>query len=84
MAVGAGLDRGRAEKLLWGDGGLAEVRAAEERARSLGQGVPFFIINGEVALSGTKEVSAFLEAFNWAGGVEESACQAGAGVESTC
>lgn len=68
VAAETGLDRGRAEELLRGDEGRAEVRGAEVQARRLGvQGVPFFIINGEVMLSGAREVSVFLEAFERAG-----------------
>jgi predicted DsbA family dithiol-disulfide isomerase len=49
VAAGAGLDRGRAEELLRGDEGLAEVRAAEGWIRHPGvQGVPFFVIADEV------------------------------------
>jgi len=68
VAAEAGLDRGRAEELLGGDEGLAEVSAVEERARRLGvQGVPFFVFNGEFALLGAREVSAFLEGFDLTG-----------------
>src|ERR1700682_4729633 len=64
----AGLERGRAEALLSGDEGLAAIRAAEEQARRSGvQGVPFFLINNTVALSGARETSAFLDAFEQAG-----------------
>jgi predicted DsbA family dithiol-disulfide isomerase len=89
VAAEAGLDRGRSEELLRGDEGLAETCAAEERALRLGvQGVPFFIINGEVALSGAREVSAFLEAFDRAGSgastTEGHACQVRARGKPTC
>jgi predicted DsbA family dithiol-disulfide isomerase len=67
VAAKAGLDRGHTEEWLRGVEGLAAVRAAEEHARRLGvQGVPFFDTNGEVVLSGAREVSAFLEAFDHA------------------
>lgn len=84
-----GLDRSRVEEMLRGDEGLAEVRAAEEHARRLGiQGVPFFIINGEVALSGAREASAFLDAFHRAESemskTESGTCQVGAGGKPTC
>ncbi len=43
------------------------VRAEEAEAHRLGvQGVPFFIVNGEVALSGAQEPKMFLEAFTQA------------------
>jgi predicted DsbA family dithiol-disulfide isomerase len=65
LAARGGLDRGRAEALLGGDEDLEGLRAAEGQARRLGvQGVPFFVINGEVALSGARESSAFLAAFD--------------------
>src|ERR1700722_11740464 len=67
VAAGAGLDRGRAEAVLSGDEGLAAIRAAEEQARRGGvQGVPYFLINNTVALSGAREPSAFLDAFEQA------------------
>jgi predicted DsbA family dithiol-disulfide isomerase len=66
----AGLDRGRAEVVLNSDEGLAAIRAiraAEEQARRAGvQGVPYFLINGTLALSGAREPSAFLDAFEQA------------------
>jgi len=50
--------------------------------------VPFFVINGEVALSGAREVSAFLEAFERAGSgattTKGGTCQVGVGGEPTC
>jgi predicted DsbA family dithiol-disulfide isomerase len=84
----AGLDRRRAESELDTDEGLAAIRAEEAEARGLGiQGVPFFIVNGEVALSGAQEPKAFLEAFErvpegpQAGG---GACSVGTGGEPSC
>jgi predicted DsbA family dithiol-disulfide isomerase len=86
----AGLDRGRAEAVLSGDEGLAAIQAAEEEARQTGvQGVPFFVINDTLALSGAMEASAFLDAFDRAGAKtpttsEGSACKIGAGGEPSC
>ena len=85
----AGLDRGRAEALLSGDEGLAAIRAAEEQARRSGvQGVPFFLINNTVALSGAREPSAFLDAFEQAGTgpttSDEGVCKVGQGGEPSC
>jgi predicted DsbA family dithiol-disulfide isomerase len=84
----AGLDRRRAESELDTDEGLSAIRAEEAEARGLGiQGVPFFIVNGEVALSGAQEPKAFLEAFErvpegpQAGG---GACSVGTGGEPSC
>jgi predicted DsbA family dithiol-disulfide isomerase len=85
----AGLDRGRAEALLSGDEGMAAIRAAEEQARRSGvQGVPFFLINNTVALSGAREPSAFLDAFEQAGTgpttSDEGVCKVGQGGEPSC
>lgn len=64
VVAGAGLDRNRSETELAGDGGLGAVRAEEEEARRLGvQGVPFFVVNGELALSGAQPPETFLAAF---------------------
>jgi predicted DsbA family dithiol-disulfide isomerase len=65
LVVEAGLDRQQAERLLAGDGGVSEVRAAEAEAHTLGvQGVPFFVANHRLALSGAQEPGLFLDAFN--------------------
>ena len=88
LAAQAGLDRGLAAGVLDGGDGLEAIRAAEEMARRVGvQGVPFFLINGEVALSGEQPPGAFLDAFDRlsqsaddAGGV----CAAGLGGNPTC
>jgi predicted DsbA family dithiol-disulfide isomerase len=64
MAAGAGLSRARAQEVLDSGEGLDAIRTAEERARELGvQGVPFFVINGELALSGAQKPEVFLAAF---------------------
>ncbi|OAI46553.1 disulfide bond formation protein DsbA [Planctomycetaceae bacterium SCGC AG-212-F19] len=85
----AGLDRGRAEGVLTSDDGLVAMRAAEEQARSGGvQGVPFFVVNKIVALSGAVGSSAFLNAFDQAEAEsvvsEGSVCNIGAGEERSC
>ena len=80
VVAAAGLDRGRAEAVLNSDEGLAAIRAAEGQARTNGvQGVPHFVINGSISLSGAREPSAFLEAFEQLGDVQESGA-----VVSTC
>jgi predicted DsbA family dithiol-disulfide isomerase len=79
VAVGAGLDRAEAEELLAGDAGLDIVGVAEERARRLGvSGVPFFVVNGRVALSGAQPPELFRQAFDQAGEglVAGEACEA--------
>jgi predicted DsbA family dithiol-disulfide isomerase len=56
------------EELLVGHKGLDAVRAGEEQARGLGvSGVPFFVVNGKVALSGAQPPELFLQAFEQAG-----------------
>jgi predicted DsbA family dithiol-disulfide isomerase len=84
----AGLDRKRAETFLNSEEGLAAIRAAEEQARRGGvQDVPYFLINGKLALSGAREPGAFLDAFEQTGatpGDEGSVCKIGAGGEPLC
>ena len=68
VAAGAGLDRDEVVELLEGDKGLDVVRAGEEQARRIGvSGVPFFVVNGKVALSGAQPPEMFLQAFEQAG-----------------
>jgi predicted DsbA family dithiol-disulfide isomerase len=70
IATEAGLERAEVDALLAGDGGLDAVRAGEEQARRLGvSGVPLFVVNGRVALSGAQPPELFLQAF-------EQACEA--------
>jgi predicted DsbA family dithiol-disulfide isomerase len=65
--VEAGLDRGKAEDLLKGDDGLEAIREADELSRRFRvEGVPFFIVNGKITLSGAQPPEAFLEAFRQA------------------
>jgi predicted DsbA family dithiol-disulfide isomerase len=60
----AGLDREQAEALLKGDEGLEAIKEANELARRFRvEGVPFFIVNGKVTLSGAQPPEVFLEAF---------------------
>jgi predicted DsbA family dithiol-disulfide isomerase len=84
----AGLNRHRAEAVLSSDEGLAAIRAAEEKARRAGvQGVPYLLIDGTLALSGAREPSAFLDAFEQAGATssnEGSVCKVGPGGEPSC
>ena len=67
----AGLDRNQAEAVLNGDDGLEAIKEAEELSRRFRvEGVPFFIVNGKITLSGAQQPEAFLEAFRQAGGSE--------------
>ena len=68
IAAEAGLDRAEVNGLMAGDGGLDVVRAGEEQARRLGvSGVPFFVVNGRVALSGALPPELFRQAFEQSG-----------------
>src|SRR3954451_16578024 len=68
VAAGAGLDRAEVGELLEGDKGLDPLRAGEEQARRLGvSGVPFFIVNGRVAVSGAQPPELLRQAFEQAG-----------------
>ena len=60
----AGLDRERAEALLGSDEGMAAFHESGEMGRRFRvDGVPFFIVNGKITLSGAQPPEAFLEAF---------------------
>ena len=68
IAAAAGLDRAEVDGMLAGDAGLDVVRAGEEHARRLGvSGVPFFVVNGRVALPGAQPPELLLRAFEQAG-----------------
>jgi predicted DsbA family dithiol-disulfide isomerase len=63
LAADAGYDREGAAAMLASDALRDEVAAADERARSLGiQGVPFFVFDGRVAVSGAHEPATLLDA----------------------
>jgi predicted DsbA family dithiol-disulfide isomerase len=70
VAAGAGLDRAEVDDLLAGDRGMDAVRVGEDEARRLGvSGVPFFVVNGRIALSGAQPPELFRQAFEQAGTV---------------
>ena len=72
VVAGAGLDRGKAEGVLASGGGQEAIREADELARRVRvEGVPFFVINGRVTLSGAQHPDTFLEAFRQASGGNE-------------
>jgi predicted DsbA family dithiol-disulfide isomerase len=49
------------------DNGLEAIKESDELARRFRvDGVPFFIINGKITLSGAQQPNAFLEAFRQA------------------
>ena len=65
----AGLDRGKAEGVLTSGSGEEAIREADELARRVRvEGVPFFVINGRVTLSGAQPPEAFRAAFKQATG----------------
>jgi predicted DsbA family dithiol-disulfide isomerase len=67
VAAEAGLRRHQAEAMLSSDDGLQAIKDADALARRLGvDGVPFFLVNGEITLSGARQPEAFLEAFRQA------------------
>jgi predicted DsbA family dithiol-disulfide isomerase len=89
VVAGAGLDLDRAEAMLKNNDGIGAIREAEQRAQAVGvQGVPFFLVNNETALSGAQDPSVFLAAFEQAGAespsVEEGICKVGARGNRSC
>ena len=67
LAADAGLDRAAARAFLASERLRDEVAGADERARALGiTGVPFFVFNGRVALSGAHEPATLLDAISQA------------------
>ena len=63
VAVAAGLDGTHVDEILASDGARARIAARESAARRLGvQGVPYFIFDGRVAVSGAHEPEVLLEA----------------------
>lgn len=64
LASGAGSERQAAEIMLKSDDGMDVILAARERSQRYGvEGVPFFVINNEITLSGAQQAEIFLEAF---------------------
>lgn len=63
VVADAGLDQQRADAVLNSEEGIDAIREAEEKFRYRVGGVPFFIINNEITLSGAQQPDAFLAAF---------------------
>lgn len=64
VVAAAGLNRERAEAVLGSSEGQEALREADELGRQFRvDGVPFFIVNGKVTLSGAHQPDAFHEAF---------------------
>jgi predicted DsbA family dithiol-disulfide isomerase len=69
VVADAGLDRHKAEALLNSDDGLEAIKEAEALARRFGvDGVPFFVVNSTLTLSGAQQPDAFLAVFRQATG----------------
>lgn len=67
LVAEAGLDREKAEGVLTIGGGQGAIREADDLARRVRvEGVPFFVINGRVTLSGAQPPEQFLTAFKQA------------------
>ena len=77
VGVEGGLDAKEVSELLAGDRGAAEVREWERKGRQLGiSGVPFIVINDEVALSGAQPPEMFRSAIEQATAAEPvDACE---------
>ncbi len=68
VAVEAGLDRTETEEFLASDKGVTEVKMEEAVGHRLGiSGVPYFVINGTVAISGAQPSDIFVSAIGQAG-----------------
>jgi predicted DsbA family dithiol-disulfide isomerase len=67
IATAAGLDRARVEQCLADPQSRQAVEQEDQRARAIGvEGVPFFIFNGKLAVSGAQGPEALLDAMRQA------------------
>lgn len=67
LAEGAGLDPDDVHRVLDSDDYTAEVREDEDQARQLGiNGVPFFVLDGRLGVSGAQSTETFSEALRQA------------------
>lgn len=74
LAVAAGLDRVAASDFLRTREGVDQVKSDEESAQQIGvQGVPFFIFNGRLAVSGAQPAEVLLNAMEQAMSAENTA-----------
>ena len=63
LAVGAGLDAGDVKAFLASGNARAHIEAEDKQARKIGvEGVPFFVFNKRIAVSGAQEPGVLLEA----------------------
>jgi predicted DsbA family dithiol-disulfide isomerase len=67
VAVEAGLDRIETETFLASEKGVVEVKAEEAVGRRLGiRGVPYFVLNGSISISGAQPPDIFVSAIQQA------------------
>jgi predicted DsbA family dithiol-disulfide isomerase len=67
LAEGAGLDPEDVHQVLDSDDYTADVRQDEEQARQLGiSGVPFFVLDGRLGVSGAQSTETFIQALRQA------------------
>ena len=67
IATAAGLDRDKVEQCLADPAARQAVEQEERRARAMGvEGVPFFVFNGKLAVSGAQGADALFEAMRHA------------------
>lgn len=67
LAISAGLDADDVRRVLESDAYADDVRADEATAREIGiTGVPFFVLDGRLAVSGAQPVEVFTQALNQA------------------
>ena len=67
VAAEAGLDRTEIEEFLVSEKGMVEVRAEEAVGRQLGiRGVPYFVFNGSITISGAQTPDIFVSAIQQA------------------
>ena len=67
MALGAGLSSEAVQACLDSEEARQQVQASDVRARQMGvQGVPFFIFNNQVGVSGAHEPETLLQAMEQA------------------
>jgi predicted DsbA family dithiol-disulfide isomerase len=67
LAGRAGFDAGAVESFLHSEEGITEVKAEEATGRRLGiRGVPYFVLNGSISISGAQPPDIFVSAFQQA------------------
>jgi predicted DsbA family dithiol-disulfide isomerase len=67
VATSAGLDPDAVTEVLDGEGYADAVREDEQEARTLGiTGVPFFVLDGALGVSGAQQTQTFTSALNQA------------------